>query len=86
MSWFSRARPPIGKPLADMIGIVLHNTTYQELLRRLEGRESIDDLTPVANSQDARSHREKILREEVSKQFSHEYRPIVDLILNSVDA
>jgi hypothetical protein len=83
---FFRKRELTGKPLVDIIGLALRSDTCQELVDRINTGRSLDDLTPLANSNAARAHREKILREEGTKQFSHGFRPFVELGVNAIDA
>ena len=84
--FYHRTKELKGKPLVDIVGLALNKKTYHELMKRIQNGTSLDDLNPVANSELARHHRTKILREESTKQFSHEYRPVIELILNGVDA
>jgi len=75
-----------GKPLVDVLGLALNKETYDVLLEKLRKGRSISSLVPVANTALARNHRAKILREEVTRQFSHKYQGVVQLIANSIDA
>ena len=86
MRLFEEEKEETVNPLADIIGLALNKITYKKLLERIKQDQTIDDLNPIANSELAKGHREKILREEIDKQFSHDYRPIIELILNSIDA
>ncbi len=86
MRLFEERKEETVKPLVDIIGLALNRVTYKKLLERIKQDQTIDDLNPIANSELAKGHREKILREEINKQFSHDYRPIIELILNGIDA
>ena len=83
---FLPSRAVKGKPLVDIIGLALHKHTFKELCQSIESNQPLDDLTPIANNELARNHRAKILGEESTKQFSHEYRPLIELIANAADA
>lgn len=77
---------PCQKSLPDLIGIIFHRDTYSQLIDHVSKGKTLDDIAPIANDEAARIHRGKILHEEIEMQFSHAYRPVIELILNSADA
>ncbi|MFH1064723.1 MAG: ATP-binding protein [Candidatus Woesearchaeota archaeon] len=72
--------------LVDLIGLALNKRTYEGLVRNIEKGWDVSHMRPEANSELARNHRSKILREETERQFRESYRPIVEIILNAIDA
>jgi len=72
--------------LVDLVGVALNRVTYEKLLLSISEGKDASSLEPSANSEAARYHRAKIIREESKKQFSHPLRPSIEPILNAVDA
>lgn len=75
---------PGEKPLLEFISLGLNKNTLEQVVTAVEKGKSIKSIKP--ESQEANAYLAKILREEVQKQFSEEHRPLVELILNGVDA
>jgi len=70
-------------PLSDWISLGLHKTTLEQALSNI--RQNLPIEQTAARKTNAR-YIEKILREEVIKQFSEHYRPFLEVILNAIDA
>jgi hypothetical protein len=64
-------------PLDELVALGLYRPALSALCRGDEG----DLCSPID-----RAYLRKILREEVGRQFGHPLRPIIELILNAVDA
>ena len=67
--------------LSDWISMSLHKDTLQQIIGAIEDGEPIQ---PRQNSN--RGYLAKILREEVFKQFGGYERPILETVLNAIDA
>ncbi|MFT7616237.1 MAG: hypothetical protein ACI8Y7_001066 [Candidatus Woesearchaeota archaeon] len=72
--------------LTDILGLALHKKTYRQLCDQASQGHSLENLEPIANTPAAKHHREKILRAESTRQFSHNFRPVIEFILNAIDA
>lgn len=70
-------------PLVSWVNACLHRKRWEGIVSRIDQGESIDDL--IENSGDTK-HLQKMIKEEGTKQFSQTNRPIVEVILNSIDA
>ncbi len=71
-------------PLTDWISAGLHKGTLNDVIAAIVENRSIDSyVKPQPNN---RQYIEKIMREEVVKQFSDAMRPKLEIILNSIDA
>ncbi len=75
---------PDEKPLIEMINIALNRDTLEQMVTAVEKSKPLKEVRP--ESAESNTYLTKILREEVQKQFSEKYRPLVELILNGVDA
>ncbi|MBM3199961.1 ATP-binding protein [Candidatus Woesearchaeota archaeon] len=71
-------------PLIDWIGAALHSDSLKTILSMVKSGESIDTL--VKSKSDNRRYIEKILKEEIQNQFGDYRRPMLEVILNSIDA
>src|SRR3989338_1333307 len=72
-------------PLVTWINIGLHRDSLHAALESIRAGKPLDrSLTKEAPSN--KKYLEKILREEVLKQFKDPRRPLLEVILNSVDA
>jgi|GEM_PF-4522749 hypothetical protein len=83
--WLDRIR--LGthqKPLLELISLGLNKETLGRLMAAVEESRSIGKIHP--ESDESNAYLAKILREEVLKQFSEKNRPLVELILNAIDA
>jgi len=69
--------------LTDWISIGLHKNTLEATLTAIENNEPLPELLVHVSN---REYIRKILREEVIKQFSKNTRPVLEVVLNSVDA
>jgi len=71
-------------PLTDWISAGLHKGTLNEVIHAITENRPIEPyVKPQPNN---RQYIEKIMREEVVKQFSDAVRPKLEIILNSIDA
>lgn len=72
-------------PLVTWINIGLHRDSLNAALESIRAGKSLDQsLTESASSN--KQYLEKILREEAIKQFKDAKRPLLEIILNSIDA
>jgi hypothetical protein len=71
-------------PLADWICIGLHKDTLKAAITSINNGMNLADT--IHNDESNRRYIGKILREEVIKQFSGGKRPMLEVILNGVDA
>ncbi len=71
-------------PLVSWICAGLHRSTLDAVIEGIKKDQPIDAILPRLASNT--EYINKILREEVLKQFAHSDRPVVEVILNSVDA
>jgi hypothetical protein len=71
-------------PLTDWISIGLHRESLERALAAIRERRPLDAL--VAEQEKNRKYLEKVLREEVVKQFSNARRPLLEVVLNAIDA
>ncbi len=75
---------PDEKSLIEMINIALNRETLDQMVTAIEKSRPLKEVRP--ESAESNAYLAKILREEVQKQFSEQHRPLVELILNGVDA
>ncbi|MBI1969577.1 ATP-binding protein [Candidatus Woesearchaeota archaeon] len=71
-------------PLVDWIRIGLHRQTLEQVVQAIEHGKPLGELgqpNPINVK-----YIEKILREEIAKQFSHPERPLLEVVLNAIDA
>lgn len=73
-------------PLVNWISIGLNKNKLKEVVDAIRSNRSIDDIMQVQQQSANAPYLNKIIREVVSKQFSEYMRPIVEIILNSIDA
>ena len=71
--------------LTDWISIGLNKEKLAKAVGAIQKGKSLDDLVGTIHSSN-RKYIEKILREEVQKQFDNSHRPYLEIILNSIDA
>ena len=72
------------KSLIELIAIALNKNTFAEMVKSIYKGKSIDDIKP--ESREGFNYIEKILTEEIEKQFGDPNRPFIELILNAIDA
>lgn len=70
--------------LTDWISVGLHKDNLNLVASAIREDKPLDDFT--VNNVQNRPYLEKILREEVTKQFSDNTQPLVQVIANSLDA
>ena len=71
-------------PFSDWIGYALHKKTLAEVMEVIRKNKPLETLPQTRQSN--RKYMAKILREEIFKQFSEQKRPMLETVLNSVDA
>ncbi len=71
--------------LTEWITVGLNKQTLDKTIDIVENNKSLDPKT-INNFNANKLYIEKILREEVIKQFSDNRRPVLEVILNSIDA
>ena len=71
-------------PLSSWISIALHKDTLSSALEAIRSNKPLED--SLDEKPDNRRYIEKILKEEVINQFSEQSRPLLEIILNSIDA
>lgn len=72
------------RPLSELISLALDKKTLDTLVTRINKGKKISKIKPHSTS--GLKYIEKILSEEVEKQFTEEYRPFIESILNGIDA
>jgi hypothetical protein len=71
-------------PLVEWISFALNRSCLDQTLESIRKGKKIQHLPAVSDTN--RRYLEKILREEVVKQFNDFERPMLELVLNSIDA
>jgi len=71
-------------PLVDWISIGLHSKTLEQALQAIRTGKPLN--IDVLNRKSNRKYMEKVLREEIFKQFSDKKRPKLETVLNAIDA
>lgn len=71
--------------LSDWISIGLHKDTLHKALQLIRNDRPLETLLSKIHRGN-RSYIEKVLREEAIKQFSDRYRPLLEVVLNAIDA
>ncbi len=71
-------------PLTEWISAALHTDSLDAVLKTIKEGKALDGM--VKSKADNKRYIEKILKEEISNQFSSIERPMLEVILNSVDA
>jgi len=72
-------------PLVDWISVTLHKDSLAFVLNTIRCNKRLKS-DNMENFESNKQYMEKILREEVIKQFNDSRRPILEVILNSIDA
>jgi hypothetical protein len=72
------------RPLSELVSLSLDKNTLEKLVRNIDRGKPISHIDPRSTS--GIPYIEKILSEEVEKQFTEEYRPFIELVLNGIDA
>jgi len=71
--------------LSDWISIGLHKDTLHKALQLIRNDRPLETLLSKIHRGN-RSYIEKVLREEAIKQFSEHSRPLLEVVLNAIDA
>ncbi|MBI4472193.1 MAG: ATP-binding protein [Acidobacteria bacterium] len=69
-------------PLADWISACQARDLLDSIIERVDAGRTVQDLITSENSE----YMARLLKEEVTKQFSYKDRPVIEVILNAVDA
>ncbi len=72
------------KKLVELIAIALNKNNFENLVSRIYKGKTIDNIKP--ESTEGFGYIEKILTEEIEKQFGDPNRPFIELVLNAIDA
>lgn len=73
-------------PLVTWINMALHKTSLKTMVETLRANKPLDPKKEGKYKESNTKYLEKILREEVVKQFNDQRRPALEVILNAIDA
>lgn len=71
-------------PLIDWIGVALNTESLNTVLKTVKEEKALDDF--IKPKPENRRYIEKILKEEIHNQFFDYKRPMLEVVLNSIDA
>ncbi len=71
-------------PLIDWIGVALNTESLNTVLKTVKEEKALDDF--IKPKPENRRYIEKILEEEIHNQFFDYTRPMIEVVLNSIDA